>query len=187
MAIAVLTAPVVAASGGGSFLVTPDLGLMIWTLIAFGVTLLLLRKYAFPQIGAALDVRQKAIEDAIAHAEQTKVESDKVLQEYRERLAAARVQADEIVAKARRAGEQHEIDSHHKAREQRDDILAQAARDVDAATHRAEQELRRQVADLTITATEKITRRSLDSADQKRLVDEALGELDFSALGRGQG
>jgi F-type H+-transporting ATPase subunit b len=187
MAIAVLTSTPVAASGGGSFLVTPNVGLMIWTLIAFGVTLLLLRKYAFPEIAKALDIRQKAIEDAIAHAEEQKAESDKLVAEYRERLSAARVQADEIVSKARRSAEQHEIDSHAKAREQREDILAQAARDVDAAAHRAEQELRRQVADLTVTATEKITRRSLDGDDQKRLVDEALGELDFSALGRNQG
>src|SRR4051794_1575568 len=88
---------------GGNFLVTPELGLMLWTLIAFGVTLWFLSKYAFPRIQEALDKRQKAIEESIEASERAKAEADKLLQEYRERLHEARVQADDIVARARRA------------------------------------------------------------------------------------
>ena len=83
---------------GGSFLVTPDIGLMIWTLLVFGLTMLLLWKLAFPRIGAALDRRQKAIEESIDAAERTRTEADKLLAEYRERLTAARQQAEPVIA-----------------------------------------------------------------------------------------
>src|ERR687893_1882426 len=90
---------------GGSFLVSPDVGLMIWTLLVFGISMYLLYKLAFPRIAEALDRRQKAIEDSIDAAERTRQEADAILAEYRERLAEARGQADEIVARARKTGE----------------------------------------------------------------------------------
>lgn len=73
-------------------------------------------------------------------------------------------------------------ESHAKAKEERENQLEAARRDIEQATQKAKQDLRKEVADLTVTATEKITRRTLTGDDQQRLVDEALGELDFSAL-----
>ena len=167
---------------GGSFLVSPGIGLMIWTLLVFGLTMVLLWKLAFPRIGEALDRRQRAIEESIDTAERTRVEADKLLAEYRERLTEARHQADEIVARARKAGEQQEADALAKSRERREELLAQARRDIETETRRAIQEIRAEVADLTVMATEKVTRKTLTSQDQRRLVDEALAELDFAAL-----
>src|SRR5919106_4914144 len=95
---------------GGSFLVSPSVGLMVWTLVLFGVCMFILWKVAFPRIGEALDRRQKAIEESIDSAERTRVEADELLKEYRERLMEARQQADDIVARARKAGEQQEAD-----------------------------------------------------------------------------
>jgi F-type H+-transporting ATPase subunit b len=167
---------------GGSFLVTPGVGLMIWTLLVFGLTMLLLSKLAFPRIGQALDRRQRAIEESIDTAERTRKEADRLLAEYRERLTEARQQADDIVARARKAGEQQEADAVAKARERREELLAQARRDIEAETRRAIQEIRAEVADLTVMATEKVTRKTLTTEDQRRLVDDALAELDFAAL-----
>jgi len=181
--------PILAATseeGGGSFLVTPNVGLMIWTLLAFGITLWILWKLAFPRIGEALDKRQKAIEESIDTAERTKVEADELLQEYRERLKEAREQADEIVARARKAGDNLESESKADALRQREELMEQTRRDIDAETRRAIQEIRNEVADLTVMATEKVTRKTLDEDDQKRLVEEALRELDFSSLGGGE-
>src|ERR671921_1872273 len=138
---------------GGSFLVTPDIGLMIWTLLVFGLTMLLLWKLAFPRIGEALDRRQRAIEESIDTAERTRREADRLLAEYRERLTAARQQADEIVARARKAGEQQEADLVVKGKERREELLEQARRDIETETRRAIQEIRAEVADLTILAT----------------------------------
>ena len=165
-----------------NFLVSPDIGLMIWTLLAFLVAMFLLRKFAWPAITQALDKRQRAIEESIDVAERTRSEAQQILQEYRERLREARGQADEIVARARKAGEVHERESLEKARVQREELMAQTRRDIEAETRRAIQEIRAEVADLTVMATEKVTRKSLDDADQRRLVEEALNELDFSAL-----
>jgi F-type H+-transporting ATPase subunit b len=172
---------VTAADSGGNFLVSPSVGLMIWTLIAFFVTYLLLRKLAFPRIQEALQRRQKAIDDSIDAAERTRREAEE-LGEYRERLREARKQADDIMDRARKAGEQHERETVEDARKRREELLEGARRDIEIETQRAIQELRKEVADLTVLATGKVTRKALDDADQRRLVDEALSELDFSAL-----
>ncbi len=185
--LAFSSVPLAASSGGGSgnFLVAPNLGVMIWTLIAFVIAFLLLRSLAFPRISAALDKRQKAIEDSIDSAERTRQEADQLLKEYRERLHDARAQSDEIVSRARQSAETHEREAQEKAKETAAEAARRAERDIEAATQRALQEIRREVADLTIMATEKVTRKALDDGDQKRLVEEALGELDFSTLSAG--
>jgi F-type H+-transporting ATPase subunit b len=162
---------------GGSFLVSPDIGLMIWTLLVFGICLWILGKFVFPRIAAALDRRQKAIEESIDTAEHIRKEAEQILAEYRERLAEARSQADEIVARARKTGE-----ILAEARGKREEMMEQTRRDIEAETRRAIQEIRSEVADLTVLATEKVTRKTLTDADHKRLVEEALSELDFAAL-----
>ena len=167
---------------GGSFLVSPDVGLMIWTLIVFAVSLYILTKAVFPRIQEALDKRQRAIEESIAAAERTRAEAEELLAEYRERLAQAREQAEEIVSRARKAGEAVEASTLADAKAKREELLEQTKRDIEAETRRAIQEIRNEVADLTILATEKVTRKTLTEDDQRRLVEEALGELDFSAL-----
>ena len=177
-----MTTVFAAESGGGSFLVKPGIGLMIWTLLAFGATLYILNKLAFPKISEQLDKRQRAIEESIDTAERTKTEAEEILAEYRQRLQEARVQAEEIVSRARRAGEQHQEESLQQARVQREELMEQTRRDIEAETRRAIQEIRNEVADLTVLATEKVTRKTLTEDDQRRLVEEALGELDFEAL-----
>ncbi|HEY2535472.1 MAG TPA: F0F1 ATP synthase subunit B [Solirubrobacteraceae bacterium] len=175
----------VVLASNGSFLIQPGVGLMVWTLLVFGVTMVLLARLAFPRISEALERRQKSIEDSIDSAQRTREEADKLLAEYRERLQAARAQSDEIVQRARQTAESHE----QEAKEQAQRIAAEAARraehEIEMATERAIDGIRREVADLTIMATEKVTRKTLDDADQKRLVAEALGELDFSGLSSG--
>ena len=165
-----------------NFLVSPNVGLMIWTLLAFLVALFILRKWAWPAITEALDKRQRAIEESIDTAERARTDAAEPLEEYRARLREARAQADEIVARARKAGEVHERESLEEARVRREELLEQTRRDIEAETRRAIQEIRAEVADLTILATEKVTRKALDEDDQRRLVEEALGELDFSQL-----
>jgi F-type H+-transporting ATPase subunit b len=168
-----------------SFLVSPDIGLMIWTLLVFGLSMFVLWKVAFPRIAEALDKRQRAIEDSIDTADRIRKEADEVLAEYRERLAEARGQADEIVARARKTGEAAETEILATARAKREEMMEQTRRDIEAETRRAIQEIRAEVADLTVLATEKVTRKTLTEADQKKLVEEALSELDFAALAAG--
>jgi len=171
-----------AAESSGSFLVSPALGLMIWTLIAFGATLLVLSKVALPRIGEALEKRANAIRDSIDAAEKQRAEADRLLQEYRERLKEAREQADDIVARARKAADAAEAEATAAGREKREELVGAARRDIEMETRRSLERIRKEVADLTVLATEKVTRKSLDDDDHKRLIDEALKEVDFSAL-----
>jgi F-type H+-transporting ATPase subunit b len=178
-------AVVIPAASSGSFLISPNVGLMIWTLILFGISMYVLAKLAFPRISAALDRRQRAIEESIDHAEETRRKADELLDEYRARLAEARRQAEEIIERARKAGETHERESEAEAMARREQLMERTRKEIEAETRRAIQEIRREVADLTVMATEKVTRKTLTDEDQRRLVEEALRELDFSALSPG--
>jgi len=172
-------------ASSGSFLITPNVGLMIWVLVVFLICLWILRRNVFPVIRDALDKRANAISGEIDAAEKLREDAEQVLAEYRQRLAEARDQADEIVTRARKAGEAHERDAVAAARAERERLLEQTRRDVQAETRRAIEEIRREVADLTVLATEKVTRKTLDDDDHRRLVEDALSELDFSALSGG--
>ena len=169
--------------GGGSFLVSPGLGLMIWTLIAFLVSFYILKRAAYPRIQEALEKRATMVADSIDAAKHTREEAEQLLQEYRERLREAREQADDIVHRARQSSERFQEESKADAKRQREEMMEQTRRDIDQETRRALAEIRREVADLTIAATEKVMRKSIDDDDAKRLVEEALQEVDFSALG----
>jgi F-type H+-transporting ATPase subunit b len=181
-ALTSITSPPLASS---SWLISPNVGLMVWTLVVFGISLFILAKWVFPRITAALDERRASIDQTIDAADHTRQEADKVLAEYRERLKEARAQSDEIVQRARETADAHEHESKTRGQE----IIAEAAqrgeRDIEAATRRALDDIRNEVADLTVMATEKVTRKTLDDADQRRLVEEALAELDFSGISSG--
>jgi F-type H+-transporting ATPase subunit b len=168
--------------GGGSFLVSPGLGLMIWTLVVFVITLLVLRRFAFPRIIEALDRRRRAIEDSIDHAEHTRREADALLQEYRERLTEARQQSEEIVARARKAADRTEDEARARAQQTGDEMIERARREIAAETRRSLSDIRKEVANLTVLATEKVARKTLDSEDHRRLIEEALSEVDFDRL-----
>jgi F-type H+-transporting ATPase subunit b len=172
----------VVAAGGGNFLVQPGIGVMIWTLIAFGITLLILRRLAYPRIAEALDKRRRAIAESIDAAERTRVEADRLLGEYRERLREAREQADDILVRARKASDRVQEEAKVEATHKREELMEQTRRDIEQETRRAIEQIRREVADLTVIATEKVTRKSLDDEDHRRLIEEALSEFDFEAL-----
>jgi F-type H+-transporting ATPase subunit b len=169
----------------GSFLIKPGVGLMIWTLLVFGATMVILARFVFPRISEVLARRQHMIEESIDSAERTREEADRILADYRQRLTEARAQADEIVQRARQAGQAHEREAKDEGHEIIAEASRKAQREIEAATRRALDDIRKEVADLTIIATEKVTRKALDDADQRRLVDEALAELDFSAISAG--
>jgi F-type H+-transporting ATPase subunit b len=169
-------------ASSGSFLITPDVGLMVWTLLLFGLSMWALRRWAFPRIAEALDKRQRAIEDSIDAADKTRREADHLLQEYRDRLREARGQAEHIIDRARQTAEVHERNATADAQKQREKLMEQTRRDIESETRRAIDQIRREVADLTVMATERVTRKTLTDEDQRRLVEETLSELDFSAL-----
>jgi len=167
---------------GGSFLVSPGLGLMIWTLVLFVFTMWVLSRLAFPRIQEALEKRANAIKESVDAAERTRAEADKLLHEYRQRLTEAREQAEDILERARKAADAATAEAAGEGKAKREELVAAARKDIEIETRRSLEKIRKEVADLTVLATEKVTRKALDSADHKRLVEEALSEVDFSAL-----
>src|SRR5215813_11072993 len=153
--------------------VTP--GLMIWTIVCFGITYFVLKKFAFGRIQEVIDERRKRIREALDEADRARSEAQKLVEEHRATMAQARGQAEEILAEARKVAESQK-------RRLRDELEEDRQRRLEAETARALQAIRSEVADLTVIATQKVTGKVLDAADHKRLIDEAIGELDFSAL-----
>jgi F-type H+-transporting ATPase subunit b len=176
------TAAHIPIASSGSFLITPNVGLMIWVLVVFVVSFLILRRFVFPAIGQALDRRAASINAEIDAADELRKEADQMLADYRERLNEARGQADEIVSRAMRAADVHEREARATADAKREEMLEQTRRDIQAETRKAIQDLRREVADLTVLATERVTRKVLTPEDQQRLVQDAISELDFTSL-----
>lgn len=170
-----------------SWLITPDVGLTIWTLLVFGISLFILAKFVLPRIGQALDKRQAVIEDSIDSADRTRREADELLVEYRELLRDARQEAEEIVERARQANAVNEREARSEAQARREQMLEQTRRDIEAETRRALDEILRDVVDLTVQATELVTRKVLTEEDQRRLVEDAMSELDFTVLSSGLG
>ncbi len=173
------------AAKSGSFLVQPSVGLTIWTLVVFVLSMVILAKAVFPRIREALDRRSAAIEESIDAAERTRVEADELLAEYRDRLREARQQAEDIVQRARQTAEVHARDAQSEAHARREQMMEQTRREIETETRRAIEEIRNEVADLTLLAAEKVTRKTLTDEDQRRLVEEAVRELDFSVLQTG--
>ena len=174
--------PLAAEEEGGSFLVSPGLGLMIWTLVLFLFTMWFLKRTAFPKIAEALEKRANAVRENIEASEKQRAEADEILKEYRARLKEAREQADDISARARKSAENAVSEATAEGKAKREELVASARKDIEAETRRSLDGIRREVADLTVLATEKVTKKSLTDEDHQKLIEEALSELDFSAL-----
>jgi len=160
--------------------VTP--GLMIWTIVCFGITYFVLRRYAFGPIQQTIDARRKRIEESIAEADRAREEAKNLLEEHRQLIGQAKSQSEEILAEARRVADSQRERVRVETDEDRQRRLEETRRQIDQATHQAIGEIRDEVGKLSVAAAEKITRKSLDASDQQRLIDEALAELDFSQL-----
>jgi len=160
--------------------VTP--GLMIWTIVCFGITYFVLRKYAFGPIQQLIDARRDRIEQAIQEADNARDEARNLLEEHKKLIGQAKSEAEEILSEARRVGDAQRERVREETEEDRQRRLEETRRQIDQATVQALGQIREEVGKLSLLAAEKITRKSLNEGDQKRLIDEALAEIDFSEL-----
>ena len=160
---------------------------MIWTLIAFGVTFFVLKKVAFKPIQKTIDDRRDKIRDAVDEADAARDEARDLLEQNRAILAEARSESAKILAEARKVSDAQIQRAKDEAEVERLRRLEDTRKQIDAETSRAIDQIRGEVADLTLEATQRVVGKVLDSADQRRLIDEAIEGLDFSALERGRG
>ena len=160
--------------------VTP--GLMIWTIVCFAITFFVLRKYAFGPIQQMIDARRQRIEEAIAEADRAREEARKLLEEHRKLIGQAKSESEEILSEARRIADSQRERVRAETEEDRQRRLEETRRQIEQATHQALGQIRDEVGKLSLLAAEKVTRKTLTDADQRRLIDEALAEIDFSEL-----
>ena len=157
-------------------------GLMIWTLICFGITFFVLRKWIFGPVQKAIDNRRERIRQAIEEADNARAEARKLLEEHRAMLQSARGDAEQILAEARRVAESQRERMKEELEVERQRRIEDTTKQIEAETRRALEQIRAEVADLTLIATSKVTGKVLTDDDHRRLIDDAISELDFSVL-----
>ncbi|HEY6538254.1 MAG TPA: F0F1 ATP synthase subunit B [Candidatus Dormibacteraeota bacterium] len=150
-------------------------------IVVFLALLYLLSRYVFPPIVRALDSRKQQIGQALSEAEAARREVDQARQQEKSDLADARRQAQEILDRAEKLGEELREELRQKGREEQEAMLTRARAELAQEREQAVTQLRRQVADLVLLATTKILEEELDQKRQRRLIDEALAEVDLRA------
>jgi F-type H+-transporting ATPase subunit b len=159
---------------------------MIWTIVCFLIALFVLKRYAFGPIQQTIDQRRERIRQSLEEADHAREEARELLEEHRKLLAGARKDADEILGEARRIAEANERRMREELEADRQRRLEETRKQIEAETRRALEQIRLEVVDLSLLAATKVTRKSLDDADHRRLIEEAVGELDFSVLENGK-
>jgi F-type H+-transporting ATPase subunit b len=161
-------------------------GLMIWTLISFAITLYVLKRWAFGPIQRIIDERRDRIRKSIEEADHARAEARRLLEEHKQLRAQARGEAEGILSEARRVADSLRERVREETDADRQRRLEETKREIQAETTRALEQIRSEVAILALDAAERVTRRSLDDKDQRKLIDDAIGELDFSVLEKGR-
>ena len=157
---------------------TVEGGLMIWTVLVFVLLLLILKRFAWPAVLGAVEAREKALEAQLAEAERNRADSARLLEEHRKLVADARNQAQAVVAEARVLAERERVVALEKVKQEQDELLARAKREIQAERERAVQELRREAVDLSLAAAGKLINERLDSDTDRKIVMSYLANLD---------
>jgi F-type H+-transporting ATPase subunit b len=159
-------------------------GLMIWTLVCFAITFFVLKKFAFGPIQNTIDERRERIRSSLTEAEHARAEARRLLEEHKQLIGQAKSEAGEILAEARKVADSQRERAREEVEADRQRRLEDTRKQIEAETDRALEQIRGEVADLTLVATEKVTGKVLDREDHRRLIEDAIGDLDFSALER---
>ena len=163
-------------------LIQVKLGLMVWTIVCFGITFWVLKRFAFGRIQEAIDERRERIRRSLDEADHARDEARKLIEEHRALISQARGQAEQILAEARKVADSQRQRVKDETEADRQRRLEETKRQIEGETQRALEQIRNEVAELTLEATAKVTGKVLDDADHRRLIEDAIKELDFSAL-----
>ncbi len=170
------------AKGGGG-LMSLQLNLMFWTLLIFVVLYFILSKFAFGPITAAVEKREKALEDAIEGAKRDREEAAKVLAEHRAALDAARGEAQKLIADGRAVAEKMRTELIAETRKEQQEMLESARQEIGNEKDRAMAQLRRDAVDLALAAASRVVEQNLESQRNRQLVEEYLSSIQHVATG----
>jgi len=159
-------------------LLDPKVGLMFWTLIIFVLLFTVLSKYAFKPLFAAVEAREKALEEAISGAKRDRAEAEQALSTQRAQLEAARSEAQQIIADSRATAEKMRADLLAQAKQQQEEMIEQARRAIDGEKSAAIAALRTEAIDLAIAGASRVIEQNLDSQSNRKIVESFLASLD---------
>lgn len=166
-----------AETGGEANIFGGDLGNMIWTVLIFGLVLVVLGKFAWGPLLSTLQERENFIRDSLTEAKKDREEAEARLKEYSSKLDEARAEASAIVDEGRRDAEVAKAKIDEDAREEAEMLLDRAKREIDVAKTTAIRELYEKSASLATDVAERVLRREVSAADHERLIADALDEL----------
>ena len=167
---------------GASPLIDVVPGLMIWTLVCFAITFFVLKRYAFGPVQKIIDERRQRIRQALDEADNARAEARRLLEEHRSMMQQARGEAEQILAEARRVAEAQRERMRDELEADRQRRIEETTKQIEAETRRALEQIRAEVAELTLIATSRVTGKVLTGDDHRRLIEESVRELDFSVL-----
>ena len=166
-------------------LLSPNTGLMFWTLLIFIVLFFILQRYAFKPLTAAVEARERALEEAIQGAQRDREEAARHLQDQIKALEAARAEAQRMIADGRTTGEKLRADMLEQTKQQQHELLERARVEIDNERLRAIADLRREAVDLALAGASRVIERNLDDQTNRKLVESFLSTVPSTAARRG--
>jgi len=155
-------------------------GLMLWTVFIFLLLLAILKKFAWPAILGAVEAREQALERQLAEAARDRELAAALLAEHQKLVAEAKTQAHAVIVEARNVAEKERALAIEKTKQEQEELLARARREIAAERDSAVAELRREAVDLSLAAASKLIEKRLDGETDRKLVQEFLSTLGGS-------
>lgn len=174
-----LLTAVAAQEEGGANLLSPNGGLMFWTIVIFAILLVVLSKYAFKPMLAAVEARERSLQAALDAAKRDREEAERVLAEHRAQLEKARGEAQKLIADGRATAEKLRGDLLEQTKVQQQEMLDRARREIETEKVNAIAALRREAVDLAIAGAGKVIERNLDNDANRKLVETYLGSVSL--------
>jgi F-type H+-transporting ATPase subunit b len=168
--------------GGGNALIDVVPGLMIWTLVTFAIVLFVLRRLAFGRIQGLIDERRKRIREALDEADKAREEARQLRELTKQEREEARADRDRVLEETRREAQAQFERARQEASADLERRLEENQRALEAENRKLRDEIRRDVVELTLLASEKVTRKTLDEKDQRRLIEETIEEADVKSI-----
>jgi F-type H+-transporting ATPase subunit b len=150
---------------------------LVVSLVSFAVLFVILWKFALPPITKMLDERAAKIKESLEKAEQTRVEAERLLDEYKAQLAEARQESARVIEQGRKIAETMKEEIVAKANEERESMLTRAREEIQGEKRTAMAELQAQIADLSVAVAGRIIGTSLSATDHKALIEKYVAEV----------
>ena len=166
-------------------LLSPNGGLMFWTLITFLILFAVLGKLVFPKITAAVEAREKALEEAIEGARRDREEAARALAEQLRQIETARLEAQKIIVEGRQTGEKLRAQMIEETHAQQQQMLERARREIEQEKERAIAEMRREAIELAIAGASKVIEKNLDDEANRKIVESFLASIPAREVKRG--